>query len=826
MTDSGAAHRIGQSEIGERTSLLSRSREDWGRLGLKVRGPLLTLGVAIIFDQLTRNNLSVPHPFSFLLLTVIYSTATGGLQSGILSGLVTIVYALNYLADPGAPPHYTAANAYSLFGLLLLVPVTVWLVWTLREAAERGRHVALSREEAERLDRRLAFLTEANQILASSVDYETTLRNLARLVVPTLADWCAIHVSTEQGTLQYIASAHRDPARDLLVRALCEYGSGLPPFGTPERGAELGQVSDELFRNQARDEEQLKLFRALSPGSYLAVPLPARGGSVGTITLVVGPESGRRYGSDDLAFAEELGSRAALSVDNARLYRAARENEERYGMLFGSNPQPMWVFDVNTLAFLDVNDAAVRHYGYSRREFLAMSIMDLLPPENAPGLHHGLERTGSTRGEVALIQHQRKDGAIVDMELVSHEMELDGCRARLVQATDISERTRARAALQHSEDQLRQAQRMDAAGRLAGGVAHDFNNLLTTLRGFSELLLRDLPEQDRRRRDVEQIQKAADRGALLTRQLLSFGSQEALEPRPIDINTLVRNLEGLIQRLVGADIRFVTELRPGLGAVRMDPGQLEQVLVNLVLNARDAMFSGGTLTIETGERQISGTSRGRSIRPGWYVVLAVSDTGSGMDGETLAHVFEPFFTAHTPAPRAGLGLSIVYGIVRQCGGVVRMSSEPGHGTTVKVFLPREESDSESATAVAPSLRGDETILLVEDEDGVRELMWKILTEHGYTVLEARHGRDALSVAEGCGEPIHLLLSDVVMPEMGAGELTAQLLARRSEMKVLFVSGYTNDEIVRRGVSRKNAAFIQKPFQPEELMQKVREVLDG
>ena len=257
----------------------------------------------------------------------------------------------------------------------------------------------------------------------------------------------------------------------------------------------------------------------------------------------------------------------------------------------------------------------------------------------------------------------------------------------------------------------------------------------------------------------------------------------------------------------------------------MDPAQLEQVLVNLVLNARDAMPSGGTLTIETGERQISGSARGRSVRPGRYVVLAVSDTGSGMDNDTLNHVFEPFFTAQAPGSRAGLGLSIIYGIVKQSGGVVRVSSEPGLGTTVKVFFPRVEGDEQTVADVPASLTGDETILLVEDEDGVRELMWKILTEHGYTVLEARHGRDALTVAAAHEQPIHLLLTDVVMPEMGAGELTEQLLADRPDLKVLYVSGYTNDEVVRRGVKQRDAVFIQKPFSPDDLMRKVREVLD-
>jgi two-component system cell cycle sensor histidine kinase/response regulator CckA len=826
MTESGASHRISGSRVLAAVSARVRSRDDWARIGLSVRGPLLTLALAILFDQMARQGLAFAHPFPFLLLSVVYAAYSGGLRPGIISGVVMLLYALGFLKEPGSMLRYTPGNAYTLLALAVAVPLTLLLVVRLRDAAERARAIALARDEAERLERRLAFFAEANLTLASSLDYELTLRNLARLTVPTLADWCAIHVTSEHGTLQFIAGAHRDPAKDLLVRALCEYGQRRPPFGSAERHGDFGRVTEATLRSHAEDAEQLKLFRALAPGWFVRVPMPARGESVGTITLVVGPESGREFRADDLAFAEELAARAALAMDNARLFHAAQEAGERYGMLFGSNPQPMWVFDVETLRFLEVNEAAVNHYGYSRDEFLSMTIMDLLPPEDAPALHHGLERKSGSRPDVALTQHQRKDGTVIDMELVSHEMELDGRRARLVLATDISERTRARAALHQSEEQLRQVQRMDAAGRLAGGVAHDFNNLLTTIRGFSDLLLRDLPEDDRRRKDIAQIRKAADRGAVLTRQLLNFGRQQALDPRLVELNSVVTGMQGLIQRLVGADIRLVTELRPGLGEVRMDPAQLEQVLVNLVLNARDAMISGGTLTIETGERQISGSTRGRSVKPGRYVVLAVSDTGSGMEHDTLSHVFEPFFTARAPGSRAGLGLSIVYSIVKQNGGVVRVSSEPGLGTTVKVFFPRAEGDEQTHPDAPSSLTGDETILLVEDEDGVRELMWKILTEHGHTVLEARHGRDALALVASYEHPIHLLLTDVVMPEMGAGELTSELLAQRPDLKVLYVSGYTNDEIVRRGVKQKDAFFIQKPFSAEELMRKVREVLEG
>ena len=584
-------------------------------------------------------------------------------------------------------------------------------------------------------------------------------------------------------------------------------------------------MTDEVLRANAEDPEQLKLFRVLAPRSFIRVPLLARGHTAGMLTLVAGPESGRVYGPDDLSFAQELAGRASLSVENGRLQHDAQEANERYGMLFGTNPQPMWVFDIDTLAFLDVNEAAIRHYGYSRDEFLAMTIMDILPPEDAPGVHHGLERTGIARGDVALIQHQRKDGSIVDMELVSHEMDWNGRRARLVLATDISERTRTRAALHQSEEQLRQAQRMDAAGRLAGGVAHDFNNLLTTIRGFSDLLLRDTPVDDRRRKDVEQIRKAADRGAILTRQLLSFGRQQTQDPRP-----LAAECGG--HRYGGSDsASHRRRHQPGHGAASWTgrdengpgptgagPGQPGSQRPGRHVIGRNPDHRNRRAADQR-------VARGRSVKPGRYVVLAVSDTGSGMDSDTMSHVFEPFYTSQTPGTRTGMGLSIIYGIVKQNGGVVRVSSEPGLGTTVKIFFPLAEADEQSVSETPASVRGDETVLLVEDEDGVRELIWKILTDHGHTVLEARHGRDALAIAADYKHPIELLLSDVVMPEMGASELADQLLAERPGLKVLYISGYTTDEVVRRGISRQDAAFIQKPFTPEDLMRKVREVLD-
>jgi two-component system, cell cycle sensor histidine kinase and response regulator CckA len=401
---------------------------------------------------------------------------------------------------------------------------------------------------------------------------------------------------------------------------------------------------------------------------------------------------------------------------------------------------------------------------------------------------------------------------------------MDGRRARLVLATDITERTRTRAALQHSQEQLRQAQRLDAVGRLAAGIAHDFNNILTTIRGFGDILYHELAEDDPRRADAEQIRKAADRGVLLSGQLLAFGHRQVPHPQVLDLNQVIRSMEGLIRRLLGADIRVDLRLLPGTAMLRMDSAHLDQLLVNIILNARDAMPSGGTLTIETGERQIPEGSRNRRVRPGTYVLLAIHDTGVP-DEDDPTPLLEPLPSASVREQRSGLGLSIVYGIVRQNGGAVKVASEPGQGTTVKVYLPKVER-VEPAAEEPSSLRGQETVMVVEDEDSVRELVRQVLEGHGHAVLTARHGRDALLMAERYERPIDLLVTDVVMPEMGGGELVERLVARRPDLKVLYMSGYTNDEVLRRGVPEGGTSFLHKPFTADELMRRVREVLEA
>jgi len=393
------------------------------------------------------------------------------------------------------------------------------------------------------------------------------------------------------------------------------------------------------------------------------------------------------------------------------------------------------------------------------------------------------------------------------------------------------EHKRSENALRHSEKQLWQSQKMEAVGRLAGGVAHDFNNLLTVIKGYTELMLEDLKPSDPMRTEMEEVQKAADRAAALTRQLLAFSRRQVLAPRVVNLNFLVEDMNKLMLRLLGEDIELSTKLDGGLGSVKADPGQIEQVIMNLAVNARDAMPKGGKLTLETANLELDQAySREHAmVIPGSYVMLAISDTGCGMDAETLSHVFEPFFTTKEQGKGTGLGLSTVYGIVKQSGGYIWPYSELGIGTSFKIYLPRvdEMAEREQARAQAASgLRGTETILLVEDEEGVRGLTRQLLQRHGYTVLEAEHGEDALRLCERYSGPIHLVLSDVVLAQMSGRELVQRLAPLRREMKVLYMSGYSDEAIVHHGVLEPGTAFLQKPFTTESLMRKLREVLDS
>ena len=477
--------------------------------------------------------------------------------------------------------------------------------------------------------------------------------------------------------------------------------------------------------------------------------------------------------------------------------------------------------------FLSVNAALVRILGYD-------SAADVLRLDMARDVYADpaerqrlLDRDTYTDREYDEVEAtwKRKDGRLLSVQLSVRAVRKGAGEVEYYETfvRDVTEQRRL-------QQQLVQSQKMEAVGRLAGGIAHDFNNLLTVITSYSDLLLQDLGGEDPKREDVEQVRKAAEGAAALTRQLLAFSRQQVLAPRVVSLSVVVQGVEKMLRRVIGEDVDLVTALDLNVGSVKADVGQLEQVLMNLAVNARDAMPTGGKLTIETANVEHDPDyAREREAAPvRRCVMLAVSDTGIGMDEATKARIFEPFFTTKEPGKGTGLGLATVYGIVQQSGGFIWVYSEPGHGTTFKIYLPQVEAPLEGrAVGAAPGdlPRGTETILLVEDAAAVRAVTRQVLERQGYTVLEAAHGAAALQTAAGHPGPIHLLLTDVVMPVLSGRQLADQLARLRPDAKVLYASGYTDDAVVRHGVLEAGISYLQKPFTADSLARKVREVLD-
>jgi PAS domain S-box-containing protein len=567
-------------------------------------------------------------------------------------------------------------------------------------------------------------------------------------------------------------------------------------------------ASDPLWRDH-RDLALAHGLRACWSTPILSRRCRRQLGMLGTFAVYFHepalPAAGHR---DALAHAEYL---ACIALEAELAVRELRESDARLRMFVDHATDGFFVFDRTTGAVVEVNEQACTSLGYTRDQLIGASI-GLFDAHISRAMLDDLRgRLGGGETVTFESRHRRKDGATFPVEVRIRALEARGQTYHLALVRDITAR-------RELEDQLRHAQKMEAVGRLAGGVAHDFNNLLTVINGYTSVLLEQIPDGSTAHADLAMVREAGERAAALTAQLLAFSRRTIIAPKALNLNAIVERLASMCTRIIGENIALEAQLDPELCQVMADAGQIEQVIMNLVVNARDAMPRGGKLVIATGNIE---------ALTGRYVRLAVSDTGEGMTDDVRARVFEPFFTTKPQGQGSGLGLATAYGIVEQAKGQIRVESAPGKGTSFSVVLPAFDASSAAAPVIVHERpRGTETVLLAEDEDAVRRLVQRALELHGYSVLPARSGEEAESIERSHLGPIHLLLTDVVMPGMGGRELADLIKSRRPQLKILYMSGYTNDEVVRHGISLARDAFLQKPFMPRDLVAMVRAACAG
>ena len=597
-----------------------------------------------------------------------------------------------------------------------------------------------------------------------------------------------------------------------LARGLTEYvlRTGEPLLVTPE-------VFEDLVKRGEVDS-----IGAPSV-DWLGVPLKMGSNSLGAV-VVQSYTDKVRYGVKDRDILTFVSQQLASALDHKRNEEALRLSEARYRSLVESAVYGIFR-SCKQGKFLDVNPAVASMLGYERLEQVlaldARADVFVHPDEQARLLRECQQKGRLDNFET---KWKRKDGTIITVRLSGRAVQIEGEGDEILEiiAEDVTERRLL-------EEQFRQAQKMEAVGRLAGGMAHDFNNLLMVISGYAEVMTDQIDPDSPLYGKVTAIQQAADRATTLTRQLLAFSRKQILELKVVDLNAIVADMERLLRPLIGENIELITRLGNGLGRTRADAGQIEQVIMNLVVNAKDAMPSGGKIQIQTANVDLNDTYRREHtyIQPGPYVMLAVGDSGSGMDKETLARIFEPFFTTKEKGKGTGQGMSTVYGIVKQSGGYIFAHSELGHGTTFRIYLPCVEDSAQPASLTGSESsagKGSETVLLVEDEDSVRSLVRETLEMRGYKIIEAENGEQALQVAEAYPGDIQLMITDVVMPGIGGRELARQLSKSRPHTRVLFLSGYAEDAILHEGGLESGTAFLQKPFTLQNLARRVREVL--
>ncbi len=727
--------------------------------------------------------------------------------------------------------------AVAIAGALVWLPLVALLFWATSRLRAQYRQAQQEGEWAQAAEAALLQSQERNRAIVDTALDGVITMDAAGVITDWNAQASKIFGWTREEALGRILSDTVIPARDRAA-----HKRGLQEFLATGKGPILNQRIEIIACH--RDGHEFPVELAVSP---------ARVGDMHIFSAFIRDITERKLAERRLAsqyaVSRVLAESATLEEAGPKILQAICENLEWELGVFWKVDKPG-----NVLRCLDLWRAP----SLQADEFIAatwqltfplgtglpgrvwangepMWIPDVMSDGNYPrmdvagkaGLHGAfgfpIRVAGEVEGVIELYNRQVREP---DDELLKMVADIG------LKIGQFGERTRVVDALRQTEAQLRQSQKMEAVGRLAGGVAHDFNNLLTVIRGYSELILNRLAAGDALRKEMEEVKKAADRAAGLTGQLLAFSRRQFIAPKIIDLNTVVSNMDGMLRRLLGEDIiELCTVLDAEVGQIKADPGQLEQVIMNLAVNARDAMPNGGQLTIET--RNVDIPKRGRrqpeGIEPGPYVLLSMRDTGHGMDEETKSHLFEPFFTTKEKGKGTGLGLSTVYGIVKQSGGALAVESSPGQGATFKIYFPRVEGAvhrDDNGAGGGEQARGKETVLVVEDEPGVRGLVQETLRLHGYTVLEARHGIEALLTGAKHMGPIHLLLTDVVMPQMSGPEVAEKLLVVRPAMKVLYMSGYPDHPVFSQGKVKTDTAFLQKPFAPNQLVQKVREVLDS